>query len=112
MECRKRKVTCAGDNSDVGPEPLTSVKLHQQSAPISKTKRLFGFDGSDVLGFNKLVSLLYTPRDPSSLGILRIVYGRLYTKLSYKLQQFCLPTEKSATRKMQLIDISSETNVL
>lgn len=42
----------------------------------TKFENLFGFDINELKSWNKLVSLLNRPEDPSSLGIFRILFGK------------------------------------
>ena len=65
---------CGEVNSSVGEERQALI-TSKQTESTDKMKPLFGFNVSDILSFNKFVSLLYTPKDPSSLGYLRIVFG-------------------------------------
>ena len=90
MKRQRHKVACAGDNSGMKTKPfITSEADTQQHQPISRMKHLFGFEISDILSFNKLVLLLYTPRDASSLGFFRIALGRCcewYYAISIRLK--------------------------
>ena len=71
MEFIMQNKKCSEVDSSVGEERQALINSKQ----TDKMKHLFGFNGSDILSFNKFVSLLYTPKDPSSLGYLRIVFG-------------------------------------
>ena len=73
QDLRKREMTFAKP----GTEPPSSMKPnHDEPIKCRKMKQLLGFDRSDISSFSALVSLLYSPKDPSSLGILRIGFGR------------------------------------
>ena len=82
MQSERREKTCAQVISATEPPPS---KKFEHSEPISKLKHLLGFDGSDISSFRALVSLLYSPKDPSSLGVLRIGFGRFCTIIATKL---------------------------
>ena len=82
MQSEKREKTCAQVISATEPPPS---KKFEHSGPISKLKHLLDFDGSDISSFSALVSLLYSPKDPSSLGVLRIGFGRFCTIIATKL---------------------------
>lgn len=42
-----------------------------------KFKRLCGFQLEDIKSWDKFVRLMYRPTDPSSLGIARILFGKV-----------------------------------
>jgi hypothetical protein len=42
---------------------------------ISTMRRLFGFELADLKSWSNLVKLMNRPEDPSSLAVLRILFG-------------------------------------
>ena len=92
MELRNRKTLYALPKAGVGTESQAFVKLkadEEKHKPTSQMKYLFGFDGLDNFSFNSFVSWLHSPRDPSSLGILRIVFGKYFRHLFIDYKIIC-----------------------
>jgi len=48
----------------------------QQEKDISTIRRLFGVELSDFKSWSNFVKLMNRPEDPSSLAVLRILFGK------------------------------------
>jgi len=48
---------------------------NKQEKGISTMRRLFGFELTDIQSWSNFVKLMNRPEDPSSLAVLRILFG-------------------------------------
>jgi vitamin K-dependent gamma-carboxylase len=51
------------------------MDLKKQENKVSTMRRLLGFELSDLQSWSNFVKLMNRPEDPSSLAVLRILFG-------------------------------------
>ncbi len=62
---------------------------NKQEKGISTMRRLFGFELTDIQSWSNFVKLMNRPEDPSSLAVLRILFG-MNTKKKHMIINACL----------------------
>lgn len=56
---------------------IKNEKSDKENTFLNKFEKYCGFQLEDLLSWNRFVKLMYRPTDPSSLGLTRILFGKL-----------------------------------